>query len=211
VSQLQVSRHETVNKCELSLGELGAIVVLWISGSGLLSIFFWPAFPPAVRDSNWASLVELLILSIAVLLYRPAIWRMSKWRPHVRYAMLAMAAGYGTDVFIQVVFPARGLAHLNWIFVAPFYLSPILEEFFFRGVLVRSLERTVTPALSITIVAVFAALGHPVFRIAVLQQAVLGVVYVTRRNSIAASLICHLTMTVAIMFPVLNVASLITR
>jgi membrane protease YdiL (CAAX protease family) len=164
-----VSRHETVDKCGLSLGELGAIVVLWISGSGMLSIVFWPAFPPAVRDSNWASFVELLIVSIAVLLYRPAIWRMSKWRPHARDAMFAMAAGYGTDVFIQVVFPVRGLAHLNWIFIAPFYLIPILEEFLLRGVLVRSLERFVTPAISITIIAVIAALAHPVFRVAVLQ------------------------------------------
>src|ERR1700722_12356340 len=139
----------------------------------MLSIFFWPNFS-AVRDSNWASLVELLIFSIAVLLYRPAIWRMSKWRPNARDAMLAIAVGYGTDVFIQVVFPATGLAHLNWIFILPFYLIPILEEFLLRGILVRSLERFVTPALSITIVAVLAALAHPVFRVAVLPQAVLG-------------------------------------
>jgi membrane protease YdiL (CAAX protease family) len=48
-------------------------------------------------------------------------------------------------------------------------LIPILEEFLLRGVLVRSLERFVTPAISITIIAVIAALAHPVFRVAVLQ------------------------------------------
>jgi len=151
---------------------------------------FWPV----------EAAIEKALLASFILWRRRSYLKMSTWRPSIGQAGLAVGLGlimaYVAKMILQepplALHPANSVA-----VVAPI---PVLEEFFYRGVLQRTLAERYPSAVAILVVSVVAAVSHQHFLSALIFNILIGSLYAVCRSSLGASSTCHITLTATATF-----------
>jgi len=153
--------------------------------------------------------ISLVPIVSFVLLERPELLRLSRWRP--KYADVAVGIALGALVPSLILFCTGnppvdlGLPQATTPpIVVAVCLAPILEEITFRGIFLRSLVGRMQRVVAILLVTILAAAGHSHFWTALLGQLVLSIVYVKLGYSIPGSIITHVTMNVVPLLPLAN-------
>lgn len=140
--------------------------------------------------------IALFLVTGVALSVRPGLITRSRWRP--RLVDVAVGAPVGC-LIVAVEFvikrnPSDFLSPLpEGVFVPVVVLGPLVEEAFFRSVVLMSLKERMPLWLAIAMVALLAALGHANFWVALPAQVALSVLYCAMGNSVAASSAAHMT------------------
>ncbi|MGH9473825.1 MAG: lysostaphin resistance A-like protein [Terriglobales bacterium] len=144
---------------------------------------------------------------------RPEYWAASRWRAPVPVVAAGVAAGYLLQsAFIRWDPVAERRVHVTLLlFVMLVVLVPILEELFFRALLLRGVIYRIGLIWGVVIVDAVWAWAHPIAWIAAIQGLVLCAVYLWAEDSVGASAICHASMSAVILFPQWSLFPLLRR
>lgn len=138
---LDTAQRPPTNQTESSLYSLPELLAL-LAFSILLSLVTYLLLPSTLRSGEryWyiGSLVDFAAVDAFVLLQKPSIWRMSRWSVSPKDAGLAIATGCALSLLIRLYFhdsPDLSIASVT----DAVCLMPVIEELFFRGIVLRSL------------------------------------------------------------------------
>jgi membrane protease YdiL (CAAX protease family) len=153
-------------------------------------------------DSTLSSLLTVFIL----LWYRPALFALSRWRP--RLIDFAISVPLGIFIAVTEMWLVSGMRDqlgptysMEHAFFPVVILAPVAEEILFRGIFLRSLRERERHVLAILIVSLFAATAHQWFWLALSSQLALSILYVALGDSLAASIILHVTLNATMLIP----------
>ena len=140
------------------------------------------------------------IMFLVVFCLRPQIWRLSQTQPKLEdLAWLAVGFVFNSLPITTDLGPAYIFADVpKWLYgvVLCLYI-PILEEYISKTVFLRSLRLRVPTAVALFCVTLMTAIEHSSFLQAVPLQLLLCIVYVVRKNSLSASIACHIGANIA--------------
>ena len=181
---------------------IGGVLLLYFSTlvSFELAGLFRNLFAASFRD-YYVPPISLLVVIIVGILLRPKMLNQSRWKPRVIDIAIGVLAG-GLVLVLEFLAERNSHRFLGPLpertFVPIVILAPIIEEVFFRGILLRSLREHFPPWMAIALVALLAALGHTNFWVDLPAQLVLSVAYISTGNSLAASVTAHITTNMAV-------------
>jgi membrane protease YdiL (CAAX protease family) len=132
-------------------------------------------------------------LVLASLLFSLQILRLSTYRPNWE-DVLWLALGFLVN---SLPFPGIQRAELShqvglWPYVVILVVyGPIVEELFVRGIFLRSLIERFSKIVAVLGVSLIWALDHVNFWASLPLQLTICIIYVWRKNSLSASIACH--------------------
>lgn len=181
------------------LGVAGLVVCL-IAIQFLDLQFLAPKLYRSAQHWYLSSLFEISIVCMIVAVQKPFIFKGSKWTFTVTDFVIGVASGGLLSLLIRLAY--RDPVPDDRLFLGlAIFVMPVIEEFFFRGVIVRSLLARHSSWVVVSAVALLAAFFHRDFRIAFVQQAILNLVYLVRGHSLFASIACHISMSAVLLLP----------
>jgi membrane protease YdiL (CAAX protease family) len=130
---------------------------------------------------------------------RPKLFFLSRWTPRLIDFAICIPAGVLIAIAKIWLFssanehlgPTYSMEHALLPVV---FIAPVAEELLFRATFLRSLEERTTLSVAIIVVTLLAAIEHSWIWLALPSQLALCMVYVFLGNSLAASIILHITM-----------------
>ncbi len=148
----------------------------------------------------------LSVIVCAISLYRPRIFRLSRWRPGWASLGLGLAVGIPLAwVQFLLASPEAFKSQLPSGSMLPVVLlGPILEEILFRGMFLNSLQSRLNSVTAIVLVTAMAAFLHNDFWMAILPQFLFCILYVSLERSLFASVTCHIVSNMIRFFPILR-------
>jgi membrane protease YdiL (CAAX protease family) len=144
-----------------------------------------------------APILSLVAVIVLIIIQRPKQLSLSRWRPK-RIDLIAVPLGL-LVAYSRLLFFADPVKYLSppylpsHSFFTAVLFAPALEEIIFRATFLNSLERSTSRLEAILIVTLLAAFVHgPAnFLLTLPSQALLCLLYVGLRSSLAASILCH--------------------
>lgn len=195
---------------QYSLLGLFGLFVLLLAVALLLYLVY-----PAILDwgGYWSDVPQCAAVVAVAFALRPEYLAASRWRAPVR----AVAAGVATLYLLQSAFIRWDPAAERQMHVTPLplvmlvILVPVLEELFFRSLLLRGAIYRLGVIWGIVVVDAAWAWAHPVHWIAGIQGLILCLVYLWAEDSVGASALCHASMNAVVLFPQWSLFLLLRR
>jgi membrane protease YdiL (CAAX protease family) len=189
--------------------DVGGVIILYLGFVVLLELIDGIRRSiPRLNGNSWVwtyeSALSLLTVILVSLALRPHILALSRWKPTWKDAAIGLPAGILASVapLFFAADPSRYLQASPHYFVVPvLLLGPFLEESFCRGILLKSLRSCQPVWVAIPAVVFMTALIHQYFWFAIWAQLVLCLVYIVLGNSLAGSIICHISANAILFFP----------
>jgi membrane protease YdiL (CAAX protease family) len=155
--------------------------------------------------------VAMLLMGGMVCVVRPRVMSTSSFSVSFSGASLALlvgviAANIAAEIQLrlgQLSFPGSDPLVLFFVVIA----SPIIEELFFRGIVLNSLLQRWPAAVSIAICATLFASTHESFWPSFVSEVILCGTYLCFRRSVAITTIAHFSLNLAASFPSLLLLS----
>ncbi|MGH9507296.1 MAG: lysostaphin resistance A-like protein [Terriglobales bacterium] len=179
----------------------------------VLGVALYFAHPEVLGWGPWADPPELAAALAVALALRPEYLTASRWRAPPPVLAAGIAAAYLLQsAFIRWDPVAKRHVHVSWpLFFAVVVVTPILEELFFRALLLRGAIYRLGVVWAVVIVDAAWAWGHPIAWIAAIQGLILCAVYLWADDSVGASAVCHASMNAILLFPQWSLFLLLRR
>ncbi|HKW62622.1 MAG TPA: type II CAAX endopeptidase family protein [Candidatus Acidoferrum sp.] len=176
---------------------VGALLLIYLSTVGayeFISTFREKFFGSLPGSIYYDTPIAILIVAAVALYHRPKLLALSRWVPRSVDILVA------TSVGLLIITTELALLHrkpdirlVDPTFIPIVLVAPIAEELWVRGICLRSLRERQPAWLAILFVTVLSSLFHGNFWWALPAQLGLCVVYTALGNSLAASVILHMT------------------
>lgn len=203
-----LTRHVPRERRYSLLGLFGLFALLYV-----LAGLFYLAHPAILTWGLWSGAPQLAAVVALAFALRPEYLAASRWRAPVPVVAAGVAAAYLLQsTFIRWVPAAKSHLRVGWaVFVALVIVTPILEELFFRALLLRGVIYRIGLIWGVVIVDAVWAWAHPIYWIAAIQGLILCAVYLWAEDSVGASAICHASMSAVVLFPQWSLFLLLRR
>ncbi|MGH9466456.1 MAG: lysostaphin resistance A-like protein [Terriglobales bacterium] len=180
------------------LGLLGLFALVYVL-AGLLYL----AHPSILTWGLWSNPPELAAALAVAFALRPEYLAASRWRAPAPVLAAGVAAAYLLQsAFIRWDPVAKRHVHVTWpLFLAAVIVTPILEELFFRALLLRGVIYRIGLIWGVVVLDAAWAWAHPTRWDSASVGLVLCAVYLWAEDSVGASAVCHASMNVVILFP----------
>lgn len=159
--------------------------------------------PYYIAGASWT--LSMVFVGALVFIWKPDVARHLSFKTSILSAFIAMVLGLliaNAAVAIQsavgkVAFPPRDMLTIALVIIA----GPIVEEIFFRGIILESLLRRNASISSVLISAMLIAFAHESFWPALFGQVMLSSLYLLFRRSLLISIIAHIFSNLFASFP----------
>ena len=181
----------------VQMASLYGLVIILASVCRYLIFPFLFSFRYERYFTNIALELSIVLATAGVVVLKPYLVRLISLRISLLQAVVAIAAGLlaaNLSTFVVSLeipkIPEQNLQYQGLILLLA--VAPLVEEIFFRGLLLESLSRRYSVVTSILVSSIIFASFHTMFWSGLIGGVVLGCVYLGCSRSLTASIFAHL-------------------